>query len=535
MSGKDLLNDYHGLLGGVKTSLPSTAFFNDLHGLHGLWKLPLLLVVVCLPVYYIGWIVYARTLHPYADIPGPFFASISRLWVANLIRRGDFEKFLLRLHKKHGRFVRIAPDEISIADPDAIKIIYSVTSGFTKTDFYDPFATHMSPHPDLFAARNEKVHAERRRLVNNAYSMSSVLESENYIDECSQLFMNRMGEYADGGKTCDLGMWFQMYAFDVVGTLFFGRMFGFLETRTDYGTYITSLDTYLPVLATNFVLPSYARGVLPFLANLGFQSIRDAVSSIINIRKAAFDVVAEREQNLKEGKVGRKDILSTLFKVQKEKGAGGHLLTADIEQETYVALFAGSDTTAIAMRSIFYFLMKKPKFYKKLQEEIDAATARGELSEPTVRYAEAVKLPYLNACCKEGMRHHPSVGFTLPRETPAGGKEISGRFFPGGSKVGICAAVVHSNKEIFGDDADQFNPERWFRENAANMDRYMFQFGGGSRSCIGRHISITEMYKMFPQFIRTFNVELVDPNKEWETRNTWFNRQIGINVKVTRR
>lgn len=53
------------------------------------------------------------------------------------------------------------------------------------------------------------------------------------------------------------------------------------------------------------------------------------------------------------------------------------------------------------------------------------------------------------------------------------------------------AAVIHFNKTIFGEDADQFNPSRWLRgEDSTNMERYMFQFGGGSRTCIGKNVRI---------------------------------------------
>jgi len=118
--------------------------------------------------------------------------------------------------------------------------------------------------------------------------------------------------------------------------------------------------------------------------------------------------------------------------------------------------------------------MKNPAAYKKLTEEIDQATNEGRLSD-IIRYHEAMKLPYLLACCKEGMRMHPSVGLTIPREVPAGGRDICGQRFPGGVRVGINAAVLHRNKDIFGPDANGFNPDRWFREGAENMDRYMFQ------------------------------------------------------------
>ena len=119
--------------------------------------------------------------------------------------------------------------------------------------------------------------------------------------------------------------------------------------------------------------------------------------------------------------------------------------------------------------------MNNPDVYQRLTDEIDEMSAVGKLSSPRIRYAEAQQLPYLVACCKEGMRMHPSVGLTLPRVVPPGGCQIAGQWFPGGLRVGVNAAVVHFDKAIFGEDADQYNPDRWLREDAVNMDRYMFQ------------------------------------------------------------
>lgn len=120
--------------------------------------------------------------------------------------------------------------------------------------------------------------------------------------------------------------------------------------------------------------------------------------------------------------------------------------------------------------------MRTPASYTKLTAEIDEADLAGHLS-PDIQYHEAVGLPYLMACCKEGMRLHPSVGMTLPRLVPRGGCVIAGQWFPGGTRVGVNAAVIQRDRNIFGDDANEFVPERWFRPGAARMERYMFQVG----------------------------------------------------------
>jgi cytochrome P450 len=107
-------------------------------------------------------------------------------------------------------------------------------------------------------------------------------------------------------------------------------------------------------------------------------------------------------------------------------------------------------------------------------KEIDTAKKKGRLSE-NVQYREAARLPYLVACCREGMRLHPSVGMTLPRCVPPGGCVVAGERFPGGVRVGVNAAVVQRDRQIFGEDADSFVPDRWFREDAARMEHYMFE------------------------------------------------------------
>ncbi len=117
--------------------------------------------------------------------------------------------------------------------------------------------------------------------------------------------------------------------------------------------------------------------------------------------------------------------------------------------------------------------MKNPDAYRKLLAELDKATAGGQLSVPHAQYSEAARLPYLDACCKEGMRLVPSLGMALPRNVPPGGRQIAGEFFPEGITVGVSAPNVQRSKEVFGENADEFDPGRWLRRDAANMEKHM--------------------------------------------------------------
>ncbi|KXT12771.1 hypothetical protein AC579_665, partial [Pseudocercospora musae] len=157
-------------------------------------------------------------------------------------------------------------------------------------------------------------------------------------------------------------------------------------------------------------------------------------------------------------------------------------------------IFAGSDTTAASLRSIFYHLCKNETAHDKLLAGIDAADRMGKLSKP-VTFAEAQDLPYFQAVLREALRMHPAVGLLLERLVPKGGAEIGGVFLPEGTIVGASPWVMARDKSVYGEDADVFRPERWLEADGQQlklMERNDLSFGGGARTCLGKNISVLE-------------------------------------------
>lgn len=96
--------------------------------------------------------------------------------------------------------------------------------------------------------------------------------------------------------------------------------------------------------------------------------------------------------------------------------------------------------------------------------------------------------------------------------------------------------VAHYNSTVFGPDASDFRPERWDPANTApeklaEMERYFLPFGAGTRTCIGKNISILEMSKLVPQLVRRYNFELLSNELEYE--NNWFVKQRNVNVRIS--
>lgn len=179
---------------------------------------------------------------------------------------------------------------------------------------------------------------------------------------------------------------------------------------------------------------------------------------------------------------------------------------------------AGSDTTAISLSSIFYHLLKHPSKYQKLMAELDDAVADGtiNLRDGLVSWPDAQKLPYMDAIIQESFRLFPAAGLLLERYVPKGGATICGERIPGGTIVGCNAWVLHRRPEIFGKGVDEFIPERWLKADSARLKEMkgtMFQFGAGPRTCIGRNISVLEIYKLVPSFLRKFEVSTLTQPK----------------------
>jgi len=121
---------------------------------------------------------------------------------------------------------------------------------------------------------------------------------------------------------------------------------------------------------------------------------------------------------------------------------------------------AGSDTTGIFLRTLFYQLLTHPRSLEKLRAEVDAAAASGNL-DSLASWKQTRDLPYLDACVKEAGRIHPPFGLPYERVVPHEGATISNKFLPGGTVVGMSAWVVHRNRELYGEDCDEWNPSRW--------------------------------------------------------------------------
>jgi benzoate 4-monooxygenase len=238
--------------------------------------------------------------------------------------------------------------------------------------------------------------------------------------------------------------------------------------------------------------------------------------------------VARVNARLEKPNTDRVDLLARLMEGRDE--TGNKLGREELTAEALTQLIAGSDTTSNTSCALLYHCLTQPHVIPKLQKELDEAIPDVDM----VPNFQAVRdLPYLDAVIKETMRIHSTSSLGLPRVVPPGpGITLHGHHFPQGTVLSVPAYTIHHSKEIWGQDADTFKPERW--ENATQKQKDAFiPFSYGPRSCVGRNVAEMELALIVSTVFRRYDFEL--RQGEMETREGFLRKPLALQVGMRRR
>ena len=136
-----------------------------------------------------------------------------------------------------------------------------------------------------------------------------------------------------------------------------------------------------------------------------------------------------------------------------------------------------------------------PEVQRRAHAELDAVVGRARL--PT--FADAPRLPYVRAIIKEVIRWRPAIRLADHAATEDGLYEDV--FIPKGTTCTANIWQCNHDRAIFGDDADDFKPERHLGENGellpgpkeTNQEGHV-SFGFGRRVCVGRHLANDSLF-----------------------------------------
>ena len=223
--------------------------------------------------------------------------------------------------------------------------------------------------------------------------------------------------------------------------------------------------------------------------------------------RLADDIISKRKRLIKGNPTQNNKkyvgFLDILLLAKDDKGQG--LTGEEIRHEVDTFLFGGHDTTASAISWIIYALAKHPEIQEKCRNEIKA-TLENEDTHDMI-WDSLVQLPYLTQCVKEGLRMYSPVPYVMRQLTMP--LELDGHIIPTNTVVGIPISSVHHNEVVWGEDHDEFKPERFHPDNIQKMDSHAFiPFSAGPRNCIGQNFAMHEIKVIVARVLQHFELSV---------------------------
>ncbi|KAH7105983.1 cytochrome P450 monooxygenase CYP63 [Auriculariales sp. MPI-PUGE-AT-0066] len=168
-----------------------------------------------------------------------------------------------------------------------------------------------------------------------------------------------------------------------------------------------------------------------------------------------------------------------------------------VRDQMTTMLLAGRDTTSCLLTFATYLLATNPDVFTKLRQHVLANC--GTDHPPTLENIRQMK--YLRAVIDETLRLFPPAPVSsrvaqrdilLPPSRP--GEPVY--FVPRGVEVAWFPLLTHRRSDIWGEDAEEFSPDRWLDEDViktinAHPGQFM-SFGAGPRACIGQQFAYNE-------------------------------------------
>ncbi|KAI9716070.1 MAG: hypothetical protein M1828_000481 [Chrysothrix sp. TS-e1954] len=418
---------------------------------------------------------------PLSKIPGPWISAVTNLRLKLAVLTGTRMYYIHNLHARYGPVVRIAPDEVDVADVEAFGTIHNLRTGYPKSDWYERIGGN--PVLGSFQMRDKKQHGARRRLLARGFSVSHLrADWEGEVFRLVRYAVSRLQQEmkATEGGQGDLYKWATLAATDIAGRVMFGDTFKMIE-KGEKTEYIQLLDTAMMLGGIDAEIP----GFLPFCAMLPFKSTREIGSMRTRLINGASTAIerAKAPSNTSEANIFAKIISET----DKDDAV---LTDEHIIIEARNLIIAGSDTTATSFTYVAWAVIQRPELQKQLEEEV------GALAEDQIKDEALEKLPLLNAVILETLRLYGAAPSSLPRVVPHGGANLAGHAIPGGTIVDTQAYTMHRLKAVWGKDVELFKPERWLADGGSLQKQVgdaFSPFGAGSRTCLGIHLAWMEL------------------------------------------
>ncbi|KAI0238958.1 hypothetical protein L0F63_005025, partial [Massospora cicadina] len=343
-------------------------------------------------LWWVWQVSYSVFLSPLRNMPSPWVFQLFPIYFYVHVALGDSHLFLHHYFLKYGPVFRAGWKLVLFVDGDAAIELYS-TYKLQKSTDYDIFSAF---GPNLLTIKHRAIHSTRRRKVGPVLTKQSIAKMEPAIIESSlKPLLNNFDRAATSGETINLYLQFHYFSWDMIGRLAFGESFNMLKNGSHPA--VKWLKGVLEHAMISLAVPFYN------FRSKDAEKLTQFANGVLNryLKRTSSDC----------------DIIGHFL-----NNKGSPALTRDeIFAESFLQLFAGTDTSSNTLNWFFYLILTHPEVEAKIVKEIQDA---GLLKPGRILTLEEVsdRFPYFEMALKESMRFLPAIPGTPFRMVPKGAR-----------------------------------------------------------------------------------------------------------------
>lgn len=310
-----------------------------------------------------------------------------------------------------------------------------------------------------------QAHDKLRRAVSGGLKYDNLLAVENIFVKHAKELMERLG---DGGGGDILSI-VRFSTFDVILEASFGDD---LIREQDAGEVAKLRDDYLQCLLQprNMVLRRVLLQTVFYYLPAHWFGLMEKTK--MHVRTVIAKYCHQYRQRPTQGLLRFMMDLETKYNLTDSQMLGNVL--------SFLA--AGQATSSVAVCWTLYLLAQHPEWQQKLHDEVV------QWDQSSLEQLD--KLPLLHRIIKESLRLYPPVFFVSRTSTQP--DTIHNHTLPAGSSIRIPILAIQRSKYYWGEDADEFRPDRWLTEDPEKKFLWcLFMFG--STGCVGQRFAMLEI------------------------------------------
>ncbi|CAN6916467.1 unnamed protein product [Brassica oleracea] len=345
-----------------------------------------------------------------------------------------------------------------------------------------------------------------------------------------------LSHFADEEMVVDLQDVFQRFMFDTTFIFITGSDPRSLSIEMPEVEFAKALDDVGEAIVYRHITPRFLWKLQKWIG-IGTEKKMMKANAVLD-RVCAKYISAKREEIRSQENADEEseDLLTSHIKLDASKY---ELLNPEddkfLRDFTVGFMVAGRDSTACTLTWFFWILSENPNVLSKILQEINENAPKTRSDQDKSSYLN--KLVYLHAALSESMRLYPPIPFE--RKSP-----IKPDVLPSGHKVKsninimIFLYAMGRMKDVWGEDAREFKPERWISETGGlrHEPSYKFlSFNAGPRTCLGKNLAMDLMKTVIVEILQAYEINVVSGQKIEAKPGLILHMKHGLKVTIAKK